>query len=174
MNEEKSMKPELSITGKRGNLLFVNISGLIIGSVFLFFYLLARGLYALPVFVIMAAILAAYMFIDYIHWNKKGIRRIDLFEDSISFTFGKQQTVEKLSFDEITEIDFFKKLNRDIINFMRGGKVLKPVKGITFFSGPRIRLTDDAFDDKEFDLFKRKLKENYSQYKQQKMTEKIN
>jgi len=51
------------------------------------------------------------------------------------------------------KVDFFSKGSRCIVNILTGGRADKIIPRVTVFSGSRVRLTDDAFSDREFGEF---------------------
>ncbi|HEC79500.1 MAG TPA: hypothetical protein ENI34_10260 [candidate division WOR-3 bacterium] len=144
----------------KGHLLFfTNLGGVILGAVLLFLLLLLRHIYVFILFIIGVLGIILYMAVDYIIWWKKGIRAVEVDENGVVLYRGKHRRPVKLDFEQITGIDFFTKLNRRVITILTGGKALKVIPGITLFSGPRIRITDDTFGDDEFTVFIERLKQ---------------
>ncbi len=135
-------------------LIITNLSGLILGALIVFLFRKEKILFFLAF-----TILLIYMVGDFLIWLKIGIREIWINDREIIFLKGKNKEKILIDFKEIKEIDFFEKFGRRIINIMiEDGKTIKLTPYITFFSGKRIRITDDAFNDKEFSAFVEKLK----------------
>lgn len=135
-------------------LIITNLSGLILGSLIVFLFRKEKILFFLTF-----TILLIYMVGDFLIWLKIGIREIWINDKEIIFLKGNKKEKITINFKEIKDIDFFDKLGRRIINIIiEDGKKIKLTPYITFFSGKRIRITDDAFNDKEFSNFVEKLK----------------
>lgn len=141
------------------SLFFTNLGGIIVGAVLLFLLLLLRHLYMFILFVIGVIIIVIYMTVDYIIWQKRGIRVIEIDEKGINLYRSKEKRLTKIEAGHITDINFFSKLNRRVVTILTGGTATKIMPGVTTFPGPRIRITDDSFNDKEFTVFMEKLKQ---------------
>jgi hypothetical protein len=99
------------------------------------------------------------MYIDYKRWMKKGIQMVSIDTDGLTVYRGRELIQTRVDKKQITGINVFKKLNRRIVNILLGGYADKSLPGVTLFSGPRIRITDDAFREAEFGIFIEKLQE---------------
>lgn len=152
-------EPAFSMTASRSSLLFVNLGGIIVGGLLLLVLLLVRTIYSLVLFIAGIGILAVYMAVDYAVWNRRGIRRIDLDREGIALARGNALAVERLDRGRITGIDVFRKLNRVKVVIYTGGASAKITPGVTLFTGPRIMVTNDAFNDAEFAKFISVLKD---------------
>lgn len=150
--------PVFSMTANRSSLIIVNLGGIILGGLLLLVLLLARTIFSLALFLVGVGILTAYLTIDYALWNRRGIRRITIDPSGITMTRGKAQILERLERSQITSIDVLRKLNRIKVVIYTGGKSEKATPGVTFFAGPRIIITNDAFHDAEFNKFLTELK----------------
>jgi hypothetical protein len=133
--------------------LTVNITAIIVGSIVVLGLLFLRRLFHPGLFVFTVIVLVLYMMIDYLLWLQRGIRRIELYDDRIVIYRGTREKSRCIQAGTITNIDVFSKLNRHVVNIMLGGKVDRPLPGVTLFSGPRVRITDDAFDEAQFQEF---------------------
>ncbi|MEO0142628.1 MAG: hypothetical protein ABIL15_04660 [candidate division WOR-3 bacterium] len=140
-------------------LIFTNLGGIILGGILLFVLLSIRNLYTRTIFIIGVIILILYMVIDYLVWQKKGIRAIEIDKEGISLYRGREKRLVRIDKGQITDIDFFGKLGRRVVTILTTGRAIKPIPGITIFAGPRIRITDDSFNDEQFTIFIEKLKE---------------
>ncbi|MEO0135942.1 MAG: hypothetical protein ABIL86_00220 [candidate division WOR-3 bacterium] len=143
---------------KANYLIFTNLGGIILGGILLFILLSLRNLYTTAIFLIGFVILILYMVIDFLIWLQRGIRAIEIDKSGINFYRGKERRLVRINKEQITGIDFFTKLGRRIVTIMIGGKVIKPTAYITLFSGPRIRIADDSFNDGDFSAFVELLK----------------
>ncbi len=145
-----------SISASRSSLIWVNVGGFIGGSVI-------GGVCSIflgpAVFVTVVLCLAIYFTADFFIWLKRGIRKLELTDKTLDIYRGHGSYVSRIPLESIRSIDRFRKLSRQVVNIMIGGEALKPVPGITFFRGPRIRIVNDAFSDKEFDEFIKRLSE---------------
>ena len=149
VNEETA---GFAMDASTSGMVFVNSCGFIVGGILLFVLLLMRGLYLLPVFLVMLGILGTYMLMDSLVWKKNGIRRVEVDETGITLYRGKEKKPERLEAEQITGVNVFGKLNRRVVNILTGGSATR-IPGVTIFSGPRVRITNDAFNDSEFDTF---------------------
>ncbi|MCX7995843.1 MAG: hypothetical protein N3A65_08780 [candidate division WOR-3 bacterium] len=165
MNDDYEIKEKndivFRIEGKIRYMVYTNFGGIIAGGILLFLLLRIRGSYTTVLFIIGLAILVLYMVIDFLIWEKKGIRVIEIDKNGISLYRGKEKKLTRVEKNQITDIDFFSKLGRRVINILTGGRKFKPFPGVTIFQGPRIRITDDAFNDSEFSIFVERLKSFY-------------
>ncbi|MCK4352060.1 hypothetical protein KAW65_01485 [candidate division WOR-3 bacterium] len=157
--QEEKQEEIFRMEASASSLLIVNIiGGIVAGGVLLFFLLAIRGLYASLIFIVMLLALALYFIIDYLRWRENGIRVIEIDESGINVYRGEQKQLSRIEASQITDINVFKKINRKVVNIILGGKVHKVLPGVTLFSGPRLRITNDAFEDKDFNTFVDRLK----------------
>ncbi len=134
--------------------LFVKIVVTIIVGFFIYNLMKIRLLYSKQAFIVLFIIFLIYMFVDQIIWELKGIRVVFLTDKGIFLKRGKKFKEEFIPYSEITGIDKFEKINRKIVNILLGGKANKYLfSQITFFSGKRLRITNDNFNDSVFDTF---------------------
>jgi len=89
---------------------------------------------------------------DYLVWKKKGIRVIEVDTQGINLYRGPQKRLERIEASQITDINFFKKVNRRIVTILTGGQMYR-APGVTLFKGSRVRIADDSFNDKQFSIF---------------------
>lgn len=153
MSDENERKIIFTMKASTSGMFFVNGCVYIIGAGVLALLLLIRGLYALPIFISLALVFGAYMIVDNLVWKANGIRRVEVDEEGITFYRGKDNRPQRIENTQITGIDVFGKFNRRVINIFTGGGAIKPVPGITLFSGSRVRITNDLFDNDKFKQF---------------------
>ena len=151
--KQKQGDPIFLMMARSRSFLTVNISSIIVGSIVVLALLFIRRLFHPILFIFIVNVLVIYMAMDYLVWRMRGIRRIEVYEDRIMIYRGKTEKSECILASTITNIDVFSKLNRHTVNIMLGGKIDKPLPGVTLFNGPRVRITDDAFDASEFKQF---------------------
>jgi hypothetical protein len=141
------------MTASSRSLLTVNIAAVIIGGMLLAVLLVLRLFFAWPIFLVMLGILAVYMAVDYLVWQSRGIRQVLIDGEGITVFRGRQYRKTRILNVQITGVNVFEKGARHVVNILTGGRAEKLVPGVTVFSGSRIRLTDDAFSDREFGEF---------------------
>jgi hypothetical protein len=135
------------------SLLTVNIAAVIIGGLLLAVFLVLRLFFAWPIFLVMLGILAAYMAVDYLVWQVRGIRWVLIDGEGMTIFRGRQNRKIRILNNQITGVNVFEKGARRVVNILTGGRAERLLPGVTVFSGSRIRLTDDAFNDREFGEF---------------------
>lgn len=131
--------------------ILVNIGvSLFIGAI-IYFLLMLRGIFAPPVFILIYLFVIVYMVIDFIVWRKTGIRMIFLNSEGMHIYSGQNEKEELIPYLSITNINLHKKGARKVMNILLGGSADRVVPGVTLFSGKRKRITNDAFDDNNFE-----------------------
>ncbi|MFA5804770.1 MAG: hypothetical protein WC879_08995 [Melioribacteraceae bacterium] len=158
-SDQSQSSETFTMIGSRSYLFLVNIGAMIAGTIILFFLLIIRLIYNPFLFILGIFILFIYMYIDYKRWMKKGIQMVSIDKDGLTVYRGQELIQTRVDKKQITGINVFKKLNRRIVNILLGGYADSSFPGITLFSGPRIRITDDAFREAEFGIFIEKLRE---------------
>lgn len=148
-----------TMIGSRTYLFMVNIGSMIMGIFLIFFLLVIRLIYNPFVFILCMFILFGYLYIDFKRWIKNGIQMVKIDKEGLTVYRGNKMQPTRIDARQITGINVFKKINRRVVNILLGGYADSSLPGITFFSGPRIRITDDAFAEAEFGIFINKLKE---------------
>lgn len=147
-----------TMIGSRASLFLVNLGAIIAGIIILFFLLIIRLIYNPFIFIFGIFVLFLYMYIDYKRWIKKGIQMVSIDAEGLNVYRGEGLIKTRVDKKQITGINVFKKLNRRIVNILLGGYADSSLPGVTLFSGPRIRITDDAFNEAEFGIFIEKLR----------------
>lgn len=148
-----------TMSGSRYNLFLINVGAMIGGMVLLFFLLVIRLIYNPFIFILGIIILFLYFYIDFKRWMRKGIHTVRIDKEGLTIIRGAQNISTRINKKQINGINVFKKLNRKIVNILLGGNADSSFPGVTLFSGPRIRITDDAFGQAEFAIFIDKLRE---------------
>lgn len=141
------------MTGSRTYQLIVNIAAMIGGTFIMFLLMTVRLLFNPFLFIVGIFILFLYLAIDYSIWLKKGIHKIEIDKNGFTVYYGTELIPARIDKRQITGINDFKKLNRRIVNILLGGYSDNSIPGVTLFSGPRIRITDEAFNEAEFRVF---------------------
>lgn len=147
-----------TMIGSRSNLFLINIGAMVAGIIILFFLLTIRLIYNPFIFILGIFVLFIYMFIDYKRWIKKGVQMVSIDNDGLTVYRGQKLLQNRVYKKQITGINVFKKINRRIVNILLGGYADSSIPGVTLFSGPRIRITDDAFSEAEFNIFIEKIR----------------
>jgi len=140
-------------------LMIVNVSGFVLGAALLFLLLVIRVLYNPFLFIVGMMLIGFYLLFDYKKWMKKGIQLVEINTEGINIFRGSEMILSRIDKKQITGINVFKKIKRRIVNILLGGYADSSLPGVTLFSGPRIRITDDAFSEAEFGIFIEKLRE---------------
>lgn len=83
---------------------------------------------------------------------------VSIDNDGLTVYRGQKLLQNRVYKKQITGINVFKKINRRIVNILLGGYADSSIPGVTLFSGPRIRITDDAFSEAEFNIFIEKIR----------------
>lgn len=141
------------LTGSMSEFVTTDIIVLILAGLLLPALMLVRLMFSPSLYLLFLLIVLAYICVDIAVWHKKGIRRVDLDSEGMNIYRGPGMNASRVEFSCVNDINLFHKLSRKIINIMIGGVADKPLPGITIFRGPRIRITSDAFQDKDFKAF---------------------
>jgi len=144
--------------GSKGSVLVMNISGVILGMILGFFLLSVRLIFSPILFIVLVVVLISYMSWDYFNWRRNGVRALELDDNGIDLYKGEEKKLTRIEAKDITGMNISNKLGRRVVTIFTGGSAVKPLPGITFFTGPRIRVPEDAFDPKEFGVFIEKIR----------------
>lgn len=139
--------------GSRTYQLIVSIAAMIGGTFLMFILMTARLIFNPFLFIVGFFLLFLYLAFDYSIWIRKGIHMIEIDKNGFTVYYGTEMIPVRIDKKQITGINFFKKLNRRNLNISLGGNAEDSIPGITLFSGPRIRITDEAFNEAEFRVF---------------------
>ncbi len=141
------------MTGSRTYQLIVNIAAIIGGTFLMFILMTARLIFTPVLFITGIFILFIYLAVDYSIWFSRGIHMVEIDNNGFTVYYGKEMIPARIDKKQITGINYFKKFNRRIVNVLLGGNSDNSIPGVTLFSGPRIRITDEAFNEAEFRVF---------------------
>ncbi|MCX7775082.1 MAG: hypothetical protein WHT81_02875 [Rectinemataceae bacterium] len=100
--------------------------------------------------VLVAALMGLYVIIDYLYWEQKGIRSIAVNAETVTLWKGRSRTMQQIARDRITAIGVYRKMSLVRVVFFLGGGPLKVMPGFTYFTGPRIMVTNEYFDSGAF------------------------
>jgi len=142
---------KLIIKGKFKSLAVVNIFAAIFGFVILYYWLNIRKSGGLVIFSFGFAILAIYLISETIYWSLNGIHEVRIAASYFEIVRGKRNKLIKINASQITDIQFINQMSRRSLQVLLGHKVQSIPGVFTWFPGPKIWLTSDAFDDNEFD-----------------------
>ncbi len=162
--EIKKYVPEFCIKAKFSYILVVNISGSVIGSVIMYFWLQLRTIRGFGTFLFLYALFLLYMIGDLIYWKHNGVHEVRLYDNYFEVIRGKKQKLIKVNYADITDINLNNKLIRVSLQILLEAKTVR-IPGIyTYYPGKKIWITNDAFNEKEFRAMCDLLKEKYELY----------
>jgi len=157
IKEQKDKNASFSMAASRGSLLVVNLGGIIVGIILLFLLLLVRTIFMLGLFIFGSIVIALYMLVDYLLWQKNGVRSVTVDGQGIILRRGEALAKARILKEQVNQINVYRKLNRVQVIIFTGGAPEKVAPGVTLFTGPRVRLTNDAFSDQDFQEFLKML-----------------
>lgn len=152
----------MTIKGELKRLLGVNITGAILGSVIMYFWMQIRTLRGFKPFLILYSLLLLWLIADIIYWIYNGVHQIDINENNFQITRGKRKERIVIEYNQITDINIHKKLSRVSLQILLEKKTMNIPGIFTFYPGKKIWITSDAFDDKEFNKMCILLKNKYN------------
>ncbi|TXT42877.1 MAG: hypothetical protein FD137_2009 [Spirochaetes bacterium] len=143
--------------GSKGKFFGVNAVGAVLGGGFLFLILRRKEDFSTSTFGILWFILIAYMILDALVWKRRGVREVEV--TSLAFKIRRGAELwQDFSFDQVSDFHVHVRGSRKSVQILLGEKVLKVPGIITLYPGPKIWITNDAFDDGEFDEFIRRMR----------------
>jgi hypothetical protein len=131
----------------------VNLVGTLFGGLALYFVFRNRSDIKTGTFLVLWGILAAYLLADGLVWQSRGVREIAVDEQGFTIKRGRGLRVERHSFDHVSDFHVHTRYNRKSVQILLGEKLIKIPGIITLYPGPKIWITNDAYDSKEFDDF---------------------
>ena len=139
----------------RSAMVILNGAGVGFGIIIIYFILAQKLTFAPKLFAILSSLFILYFIVEYFIWKRNGIRAVEVDKNGLRIFRGDKMKVTSVGPGEIMEVDVFSKLNRRVVNIlMDGAKKVEIIPGmITIFRGPRIRITNDAFNEDYFELF---------------------
>jgi hypothetical protein len=141
----------LIIKGSIKSLSLVNIFAAILGFILLFYWLNVRQSVGLNMFATGYAIIVIYLISDTVYWVYNGIHEVRITETYFEIIRGKANKLTKINGIQITDIQYSNQLSRRSLQILLGNKIQRIPGIFTWYPGPKIWLTSDAFDDSEFD-----------------------
>jgi hypothetical protein len=148
-NDSKQYK--LVIKGTFKSLSIVNIFAAIFGFILLYYWLSVRQSVGLTMFTGAYSVLILYLVSDTVYWFYNGIHEVRIADSYFEILRGKQNKLTKISGSQITDIQYSNQMSRKSLQILLGNKIQRIPGVFTFYPGPKIWLTSDAFDDTEFD-----------------------
>lgn len=144
-----------SIEGKSKNMFWTNVFAFIFICLLLFkkdiFELRSENIF----YFVFISIGAIYLILDYVLWNLKGIHKIDVYNDHLTFYMGKSKIIEDLYFTNIKRIIIKSEGFRETINILLNDtEIINLFPGIEIYSGKRYFITNDSFNEKDFMKFR--------------------
>lgn len=145
--------PSFVMSASARSMITVNAAGIVTGVVLLALLLFIRTIFALTVFVAGSLLLVGYMIADFLISRKRGIRSVEVDHRGITVTRGSSRTRSFIERARVSEIGVYRKIGRCVVVVFLGGKPQNMAPGVTLFTGERLRLANDAFDDGDFARF---------------------
>lgn len=118
-----------------------------------------RGLLTVFSGLLMAGLALLYVIIDYQYWIHRGVRKIELDAEHLTLWSGRGPAMQQVSRERISAIGVYRKISLVRVVFFLGGGPLKVIPGFTYFTGPRIIITNEYFDTRDFEKFLVELRE---------------
>jgi hypothetical protein len=141
----------LIIKGSIKSLSLVNIFAAILGFILLFYWLSVRQSVGLNMFATGYAIIVIYLISDTVYWVYNGIHEVRIADTFFEILRGKANKLTKINTIQIIDIQYSNQLSRRSLQILLGNKIQRIPGIFTWYPGPKIWLTSDAFDDAEFD-----------------------
>ncbi len=159
-----NQEPELIISGKLSSLLAVNITGAVLGSVIMYVWMQIRTLRGWGPFFIVYFVFLLYLFADIMYWIYNGIQEIRLYDTFFEISRGKKHKIIRVQYSEITDINVRSRMTRVSLQILLGQKTVR-IPGIyTYYPGKKIWITNDAYNDNEFNSMMELLKQKFELY----------
>ena len=140
---------DFSITSSGRRLLVVNIAGILGGGALLYLVLRVRG--ALGAFFPLWAVIILWLAGDWFLWRRRGLRELKIDGSRIEIVRGKTGISETMDISAVSEIWLHERGGRKSLQLLMGGRAFRIPGVLTLYPFPKLRLTNDSFDDAEFD-----------------------
>jgi len=121
---------------------------------YLFLTLLIRAGH--PVYVLVVLPLFFYVFMDLVVWLNRGVRSIEVTPGGLTARLARQAQSMRVERNEISGVYVSRFLDRTTVTILLRGATVRTLLGMRQYSGPRIRLTNEPFDRREFQEFVRR------------------
>ena len=149
--EDQSATYKLILKGTLKSLSLVNVIAAIVGFVLLFYWLNVRQSVGLGMFTTGYVIVVCYLIADTVYWICHGIHEVRIADSFIVIVRGKSNKTIRIEAHQITDIQYSNQMSRRSLQILLGNKIQRISGVFTWYPGPKIWLTSDAFDDVEFD-----------------------
>jgi len=103
-------------------------------------------------------LLFIYVFRDLVQWLIGGVRTLELDSEGLTLTRIGNPSPVRVKSEEIAAVFVTKSFDRITVRVMLSGSRVSSTLGIRRYSGPRIRITVEPFDRKEFAEFAERIK----------------
>jgi hypothetical protein len=175
MSQEKkfdieSLDPPFYMAGSKGKFFGVNAVGAVLGGGFLFLILRRREDFSSGAFLVLWLLLVAYMVADALVWHSRGVREVEVGSRGFKVRRGTTRPGDgdgdtegwrEYRFDQVSDFHVHARGTRKSVQILLGEKVLKVPGIITLYPGPKIWITNDAFDDREFEEFIQRMRRGF-------------
>jgi hypothetical protein len=102
--------------------------------------------------------LYVYVFWDLVLWLMRGVRAVEMDSTGLSITRAGNQSPVRINSNQITAVYVSRSLDRTTVNILLQGSRVTTFLSFRRYSGPRVRMTVEPFDRKEFSEFTRRVK----------------
>lgn len=145
-HEAQTFKMESKVT----RVMFIMAGVFVFGVISIYFYvdilLKLRNFYTL----FLVVPLYGYIFGDLLMWLWRGIRIVELNSSGFNITRRKTQSVTHIGLNEVGSVRVMQSIDGKTVNILLHGARSRKFLWMEFYSGPRIRIAESAFDKKEF------------------------
>jgi hypothetical protein len=158
MDSTSSASTTFRIEGTPRKFLSGYIGAAFLGVAFLYFYiqvLLRTEMYYTLFFVVP---LFGYIFGGLALWIRRGVRVVELDEAGLNIFRGIKKTPVRIDVSQISGVHVTKSIDRTTVTIMLQGATVRRLLGMNFYSGPRVRIIDDAFNPTEFADFANRVR----------------
>lgn len=129
----------------------------LIGVVMTYVYALMLARTGHLVYVIVVVPLFAYVFSDLLIWLRRGVRTVEMDSTGFSVRLVRDQQPTHIDANQVTGVYVSRFLDRTTVNILLRGATVRRFLGIRRYTGPRIRLTNEPFDNAQFRDFLRRV-----------------
>ncbi|HEY9054583.1 MAG TPA: hypothetical protein VIO60_07165 [Rectinemataceae bacterium] len=143
----------LCASGKK--LALVNLAGLVLGGALLWGIFRRKG--SPGAFPWTFCILALWLMGDIALWELRGVRSVRVDGEGLEVRRGRKGVPQRIEAERISEICLHQRGPRRSLQILLGSKALRIPGFLTLYPGPKLWLTDDSFDHKEFGILIERL-----------------
>jgi hypothetical protein len=148
---------QFRMEGSLKRILIVYAGAFFLGLVFLYFYvtiMMRVGNYTTLILVIP---LYAYVFRDLVVWMRNGIRIVEIDPGGMSIVRRLQRSQSRIDVHEISAVHVSRMLDRTVVKILLPGSTVGRWLWFNRYKGPRVVITEEPFDKKEFAEFVRRV-----------------